>query len=166
MSRGLAIGGFMATGKSTVGPLVARQLRLPFVDLDALIQSRAGQPIPTLFAARGEAYFRRVEQEALGAALDRAPIVLALGGGTLHQPGNLERIQSVMEIVVLTATFQTIASRGGKGRPLWDVAEKLYHERLPGYRRAGPQIAVDGLSPEHVAMRVVAAAGAEEQGWF
>ncbi len=166
MQRGIAIGGFMATGKSTVGPLVARQLVVPFVDLDALIVQRAGVDIPTIFAERGEAGFRRLEREALEIALEKGCIVLALGGGTLHQPGNLERIAAVMDIVILSASMATLAARGGRDRPLWPRAGQLLEERQPGYLRAGPQIRVDGLSPEVIATRVIAATGGGEQAWF
>lgn len=166
MLRGIAIGGFMATGKSTVGPLVARQLAVPFVDLDALIVKRAGDEIADIFATRGEPAFRRLEREALEVALGKGSIVLALGGGTLHQPGNLERIQAVMDVVILEASLETIKARGGSGRPLWSRAEQLLAERLPVYRRAGPQIRVEGLSPEVIASRVIAATGGGVQGWF
>ena len=166
MRRGIAIGGFMATGKSTVGQLVARQLTAPFLDLDAFIVKRAGISIPEIFTRRGEAGFRKLERQALEIALRRGGVVLALGGGTLHSPGNLERVQAAMDIVILTASMQTLAARGGSDRPLWPDAERLYRERQPGYLRAGPQIRVDGLSPEVIATRVVAAAGGEEQGWF
>ena len=156
----------MATGKSTVGPLVARQLAVPFLDLDALITTRAGVDIPEIFRTRGEPGFRRLEREALDIALNQGDIVISLGGGTLHQPGNLERIQARLDVVILTASFATLKDRGGAQRPLWADAERLYAERLPGYLRAGPQVAVDGLSPEVIATRVIAAVGAGEQGWF
>lgn len=166
MRRGIAIGGFMATGKSTVGPLVARQLEVPFVDLDALIVKRAGAEIAEIFARRGEPGFRVLEREALGCALQQGRIVLALGGGTLHQLDNLERIQATMDVVILEASLATIKARGGKSRPLWSRAEQLLAERQPLYQRAGPQVRVDGLTPERVARWVIAAAGGGEQGWF
>ena len=166
MRRGIAIGGFMATGKSTVGPLVAQQLGVPFIDLDALVVKRAGIEIAAIFASRGESGFRALEREALEIAIERGISVLALGGGTLHQPGNLERIEAVMDIVILEASLATIKSRGGKDRPLWPHAEQLLSERQPLYLRAGPQIRVDGLSPERIASRVIAATGEGEQEWF
>ncbi|MDG1483024.1 MAG: shikimate kinase [Myxococcota bacterium] len=156
----------MATGKSTVGPLVARQLGVPFVDLDALVAKNAGMEVAAIFASRGEPGFRALEREALGSALEQGSIVLALGGGTLHQLNNLERIQAAMDIVILEATLATIKARGGKSRPLWSRAEQLLAERQPLYRRAGPQIQVDGLTPERIASRVIAATGGGEQGWF
>jgi shikimate kinase len=162
----LAIGGFMATGKSTVGPLVAQSLDVPYVDLDARIAERSGLTVAEIFRASGEAGFRRLEREALEEVLAREPLVLALGGGTLHQPGLLGLISAVMDIVILSASMQTLKERGGQGRPLWADAERLYAERLPGYLRAGPQVRVDGLSPELIASRVIAATGVGEQRWF
>lgn len=156
----------MATGKSTVGPLVAQSLALPFVDLDQWVSQRSGMTIPAIFEAHGEAGFRRLEREALGAVLALEPLVLALGGGTLHQPGNLEQIARVMDVVVLSASMQTLRARGGRNRPLWDAVERLYAERRPGYLKAGPQVRVEGLSPEQIAIRVIAATEVGEQRWF
>ena len=167
MQRGIAIGGFMATGKSTVGPLVAQQLGLPFVDLDERISLQAGRSVPAIFQANGEAGFRRLERETLLAALaEGQPMVLALGGGTLHQPGNLDAVAAVMDIVILTASMETLKARGGRNRPLWSNAERLYAERQSGYFRAGPQVRVDGLSPQLIATRVIATTEWGDQGWF
>jgi len=156
----------MATGKSTVGPLVAQTLAVPFVDLDVRIAERARMSIHEIFQARGEAGFRRLERETLLEVLTREPMVLALGGGTLHQPGNLRSISQVMDVVILSASMQTLKARGGRNRPLWGNAERLYAERMPGFLSAGPLVRVDGLSPELVAARVIASVGEEEQGWF
>src|SRR5437879_2951400 len=88
MRRPLIVSGFMATGKSTVGELVARGAERPFIDLDRLIETEAGASVETLFATRGESAFRSLEracllrilQEAAGAS--QAPVI-AVGGGAL-----------------------------------------------------------------------------------
>ncbi len=78
--RHVALVGFMAAGKTTIGRRLARELALPFVDTDELIVAAHG-PIGELFAARGEAGFREAECAAVVAALAGEPAVLALGGG-------------------------------------------------------------------------------------
>ena len=158
--RGIAIGGFMATGKSTVGPLVAARLSLPCVDLDAAIAQQAGDPIPVIFTRDGEDAFRALESAVLRSLCRQGPMVLALGGGTLHQRGNLALLRASFSVVVLTASLPVLRARvgAGRGRPLWRDAEALYTARLPGYRAAGPQIPVDDLSPAAIAERVLAAA--------
>lgn len=79
--RRLVLTGFMGAGKSTVGRLVAQRLGWTFVDLDALLEQRAGTSIPQLFGLHGEPHFRRLESSALAAALRQPNTVLALGGG-------------------------------------------------------------------------------------
>jgi shikimate kinase len=79
--RRLVLTGFMGAGKTTVGRLLAARLGWEFLDLDALIEARAGTTVPVIFSAHGEAHFRRLESQALASALGRNHIVLALGGG-------------------------------------------------------------------------------------
>ncbi|HXE08675.1 MAG TPA: shikimate kinase [Acidobacteriaceae bacterium] len=79
--RRLVLTGFMGAGKTTVGRLLAGRLGWEFLDLDALIEGRNGATVPAIFAAHGEAHFRRLESQALASALGRNHIVLALGGG-------------------------------------------------------------------------------------
>src|SRR5690348_18496203 len=84
--------GFMGSGKTTVGALLARQLAWRFVDLDERIELSAGLAIPEIFERFGEPAFRQIEADQLSAALGRASelkesTVLALGGGTYAQAG-------------------------------------------------------------------------------
>ena len=88
MQRPLVINGFMATGKSTVGALVARAAECPFIELDRVIEGEAGASIETLFADRGEAAFRSLERACLTRILDEArdaaqAPVISVGGGAL-----------------------------------------------------------------------------------
>lgn len=145
----------MGVGKSTVGPIVARRLGLPFVDLDAAIVARTGRSIPALFAAEGEGAFRAAESAALSDALATPPLVIALGGGTLHQPA-CRLLLAEHVVVVLQAPLEALAPRlAGTGRPLAGRATELYQQRAAGYA-AHPQVDVVGRSPEAVAGAVVA----------
>ncbi|MDQ4125487.1 MAG: shikimate kinase, partial [Actinomycetota bacterium] len=78
--------GFMGAGKSTVGRALAQRLRLPFVDVDAVVEARAGASIRELFEREGEAAFRRLEGEATRETLRGPDAVVALGGGALGDP--------------------------------------------------------------------------------
>src|SRR5919107_3075918 len=83
----VAIVGYMGSGKTTLGRLLARALSLEFVDLDRAIVKSAGKGIPQIFAEHGEKHFRDLEHEALLQALDgRTPSVVACGGGTVVRP--------------------------------------------------------------------------------
>ena len=95
----LCLAGFMGSGKTTVGTLLARQLAWRFVDLDDRIEEAAGLRISEIFERLGETAFRQIEADQLRAALGRAfelkeSIVLALGGGTYAQPGAPEFLRS------------------------------------------------------------------------
>ena len=80
--------GFRGTGKTTVGRILANRLGLPFYDTDALIEQRAGMPIPEIFRRAGEAHFRALEREVI-ASLRTAEGVIATGGGAVCDPANV-----------------------------------------------------------------------------
>ena len=83
----IALVGFMAAGKTTIGRRLAQRLGMPFVDLDRQIVQINGKLIPTIFKDNNESYFRQLEAIALRQVLKRrTPIVLATGGGTFAQP--------------------------------------------------------------------------------
>ncbi len=105
MQRPLILNGFMATGKSTVGTLVARTAGRPFVDLDKVVEAQSGASIETLFATQGEAKFRDLERACLTKVLDDAksaaqPPVIAVGGGALMARDL--RLRALDECVVVT----------------------------------------------------------------
>ncbi len=99
--------GFMGTGKSTVGPALARRLRRPFADLDALIVKSAGMEVAEIFARRGEAAFRRHERAALLVAARKG----ALGGGTLVDPRNQKLVLESGHLVRLNCARRELARR-------------------------------------------------------
>lgn len=129
------LAGFMGSGKSTVGPLVADRLGLDFVDLDDLIEARAGRAIPAIFAERGEAAFRQIETDTLRATADRAGTVIALGGGTIVDDANRSFVQSHGLLIYLEVSADTIIDRVAEGaahRPLLqdDTGTPLPPERM------------------------------------
>ena len=97
-SPGIFIAGFMGSGKSTVGRMLADQLGWEFVDLDAEIERAQVTTIAAIFEERGEAEFRRIETQMMERWVRRieggSPTVLALGGGAFVQAGNFELIEN------------------------------------------------------------------------
>lgn len=154
--------GFMGSGKTTVGRLLADRLGCVFVDLDATIVERAGKSIVALFAEVGEPGFRALEREALVATLALPEAVVATGGGTVTLRDFAELVHRNGVAVWLHPPFATIARRIGSlgklDRPLFrseEQALQLYRERLPAYRRADVTVEVsDDESAAEVAARI------------
>jgi shikimate kinase len=112
--------GFMGSGKSSVGRLVARTLRGRFVDTDRMVIDRAGCAIPEIFAQKGEAHFRELETEALRSLLGAKGLVAATGGGIVIARENRALLKKLGMVVWLTADEETIWERvsRNKNRPL------------------------------------------------
>ncbi len=155
--------GFMATGKTTVGRLVAEHLGRSFVDLDQVIEEAAGMKIAEVFRTAGESAFRRHESEALVRALDRQDTVIATGGGAACREDNLGTMLARAKVVALSATPAEVMrrTRGVSGRPLLDdaadplsAAQRLLEEREPFYRRAHLRVDTVGKTPEEVAVEI------------
>jgi shikimate kinase len=155
--------GFMGSGKSTVGRLLAAQLAWRFIDLDSDIERHTGFPISQIFEQKGEPVFRDIEHECLtrvlGWASERdARVVLALGGGTFAQARNAALIHNVdstqrsgVAVVWLDCSIELLLQRCVLmgDRPLFrDEASfrRLYEERLPHYRQADFRIESGGES--------------------
>jgi shikimate kinase len=135
--------GFMASGKSTIGPELARRLGWEFVDLDSVIEAREQKSIPAIFREQGEAGFRRAETAALEdliGSLDHNSVI-ALGGGAFAQQRNRELLRE-WPTIFLSAPVEELWQRSqedGTERPLRGDREqfaRLYAERLPYYRQA------------------------------
>ena len=89
----ICLTGFMGSGKSTVGLLLAEELGWPFTDLDRAIEASQGRMIREIFESEGEAHFRKLEHAALGEFVRCEPNVIALGGGTILQKDNRDLIR-------------------------------------------------------------------------
>jgi shikimate kinase len=181
MTPKLILSGFMATGKSSAGPLVARRLGWQFADLDAVIVARAGKPVAQIFNDHGEAHFRRLEREAIAHLTgDRRrcphchgphPEVISTGGGALVDESNCAAFKRVGVIVCLTARPEVIAARVERsntsrpkltegGQSTLARVKQLMDERAGAYARADVQIDTSELTIEQLADHVIAAFGA------
>jgi shikimate kinase len=112
--------GFMGSGKSTVGRLLAREYALPFIDLDAVVECSAGRTVAELFAEEGEGRFRQLEHDALQSLCGEGPTIVACGGGTVLLPENRALMKSLGHVVYLEVSAGEALARIGDvaGRPL------------------------------------------------
>jgi shikimate kinase len=148
----IVLTGFMGSGKTTIGSLLAERLGWRFLDLDREIEARDGRTVPQIFAAPGdkggEAHFRRLEAATLASLLGQRHIVIALGGGAPEELGNRLLLEQTPHtaVVYLSASFDTLVARctqqaadpTATARPnLADLAhaERRFHLRRPHYER-------------------------------
>ncbi len=156
MTRNIVLTGFMGTGKTTVGRLLAARLGLGFVDTDELIVRRDGRTIPTIFAEEGEVYFRGLETAVALELATQSNLVIATGGRLMLDPINAAALEANGRVFCLTASPEEIVARvGGDGRPLLNVPDpaarirELLAERAAGYGRY-PQIDTTGQTADEV----------------
>jgi shikimate kinase len=158
--------GFMGSGKSSVGRLVARTLRGRFVDTDRLVVERAGRDITDIFATNGEGFFRQEESRALCSLLGGRGLVVATGGGIVTVAANLAALKELGFVVWLTASEETIWDRVSRNtkRPLLrtqnprETVRTLLAARNPLYEKAA-DLRVDTtlLTHAEVAEKICAA---------
>ena len=156
--------GFMGAGKSSVGRILATRLGRCFVETDEMITAREGRPIPEIFAERGEAHFRALEDEAVRLLALKRGDVIATGGGLPCREGRTEALRAIGTVVWLSGDFGTLYERALRGgdRPMLsgktrEQAEALYEARKPFYAKADLTVDTTGLGPDQVAARVAAA---------
>lgn len=163
MSRHVFLTGFMATGKSTVGRLVAARLRRPFLDLDDAIEAAAGRSVAEIFEQEGEAGFRRRETAALQRITAGPAAVVATGGGAACHGDNLAHMRACGLVVALTAPLDVVKARAGaaadeRARPLLQrppgEIEALYRQRVPLYRQAHACVRTEDSDPALLARHV------------
>ena len=153
---GIYLVGFMASGKTTIGRILAERLGWHFVDLDNEIEAQEESTIAEIFDERGEEEFRRIENAALGVHVRKIergrPTVVALGGGAFVQQNNFDLLENHGVTVWLDCPLETVRQRVEQAahRPLARDAqrlEELFHERQAGYGRADYRIAIESDDP-------------------
>lgn len=155
--------GFMGTGKTKVGRILARKLGLPFVDTDALIEERAGMAINKIFERYGEPHFRNLEKKVIKEVSAKDGVVIATGGGAFLDPENRAILKKKGVTVALLAEVKEIARRTAKDtdRPLLKEGERqtriktLLKKRLPYYRKADLCLDTTGKSPEKIVQEII-----------
>jgi shikimate kinase len=167
-ARNIILCGFMGTGKTTVGKLVAMRLGWSFADTDQVIEARCGKRVSAIFAEDGEAAFRQMERELCSEIAARwRGYVIATGGGMVLDATNRELLKRAGCLICLNLSAEQLAHRlaGKTDRPLLanppdgDLVQhirNLLAARAEAYRAAPHQIDTTNLSPYGVSEAVLA----------
>jgi len=171
--RNVVLTGFMGTGKTTVGRLLAAEIGFEFVDTDAVIESRHGA-VPTIFAEQGEVAFRSIEREVAVELAERDGLVIATGGGLMVDPGTAAVLESGGRVLCLVASAESVLERvladaSGAERPLLADPDpsrriiELLAARADAYARFTP-VHTDGRAPADIASEIARRLGDDASG--
>lgn len=156
MKNNLILTGFMGTGKTSLGKLLAEKLGRSFIDLDQKIEQDTGLTVPQIFEMYGEKYFRELEKKAVEEVSQRRNLVIATGGGTVKDEENIRMLKSSGMIICLTTEPEEIFRRTERRgeRPVLDGGEdrlatikKLLAERQKFYAQADYTVDTTDWSP-------------------
>jgi shikimate kinase len=154
----------LGAGKSTVGRLLARRLKLRFIDSDHEIEARCGVKIPHIFEIEGEPGFRAREAQAIAELTALDDIVLATGGGAVLSPANRAQLAARGTVVYLRAKPEDLYGRvkHDRNRPLLATGaplerlRELYAERDPLYREVAHVVVETGVQSVQALTRALA----------
>lgn len=164
MNQHIFLIGFMGTGKSTVSRKLKDMLQAREIDMDHAIVRENGMSIPGMFEKYGEEYFRDKETEMLRKLSGESPAIISCGGGTVLRPENVEIMKACGQIVLLTATPQTVFARvrHGKERPVLnghmnvEYIAQLMKKRRSAYESAcDVRVSTDNKTPEAIAEEIL-----------
>ena len=162
--KNIVLIGFMGTGKTTVGRLLAKQLEWNFVDLDKEIEAACGMAVSRIFAEHGEAFFRQRESEAIKRLSQCTHTVISTGGGAVLRDENIDNLRQCGILVRLQARPEVIVSRVENDqhvtRPLLSQPDRLQTvtallaERQDRYELADISVDTDNNTPDEVVQKI------------
>lgn len=156
-SKNLVLTGFMATGKSTVGEILAEKLGRVFIDVDTAIEHRTGLTIPTIFADYGESFFRAIEKGICHELCLKGNLVIATGGGAILDDDSRHAFLQTSFLLCLSASPELIETRlqTTDNRPLAKEWRERLNNRQPIYNAIPNQVDTSHKTPEQVAEEVL-----------
>ncbi len=156
--------GFMGVGKTEIGKLLAKKLKMTYIDTDAMIEHEQGMTINDIFAKKGEEKFRDMETILLEKLSGLESHVIATGGGIILRPGNVKKLKGIGPLILLWADPETVFERvkGAGTRPLLKVDDQrakikeILEFRAPIYKGvADLEVDTSLLSPEEASNKIV-----------
>jgi len=163
VDKSLVLTGFMGTGKSVVGNEIAKRVAAEYIDVDTLIEKNTQKTIPQIFEEAGEAGFREIEAKTIESLKDKKGAVIALGGGAVKNPKNINILRENGYVVRLNAHISKILKNIKKSpdtRPLLkgktkEEIEKMIEEREPYYKNCDLEIDTTNLSVKDTATEIL-----------
>lgn len=153
--------GFMGSGKSTVGKLLATKLSLTFIDVDKLIEKKENRSIKEIFEKEGESYFRNLEKIEINNLSKSKGYVVSTGGGLGADLDNMKVMRETGNVIWLDVTLNTILERckNDENRPLLKLPpadlKKLYENRKKIYSLANIRINADRKNPNQIVEEII-----------
>ncbi len=163
--------GFMGSGKSTTGQILAETTGYKFIDLDAKIEKEEKMQIKDIFSSKGEKRFREMETEALKAAVEQEKVIISCGGGIILNEENRQVINKSGTTIFLNGEIKTMMKRVGKGesRPVlkkifsskapeeeYGAFGQILTERMPYYKEVEDiEIIIEGKTPHDIAYEII-----------
>ncbi len=163
MKKNLILCGFMGSGKSTIGKLLAEKLGARFIDTDLYIEQKEGMTISEMFEKYGEEYFRAREREVCEELSQLQKTVISTGGGTLLNDDNLKALKKSGVIFLLNVSSRTVLTRlrNDTTRPLLQQEDKekavkmMLSNRTPLYNRAADYVIDAEETPRKVCLKII-----------
>ncbi len=161
LEMNIVLVGFMGTGKSRIGRLLAKRLEMGYLDTDEIIEKKEGKSISQIFKEKGENYFRKVESEVVEKIANLNGYVIATGGGVVLKQANVNSLRKKGFIICLTTDSEIIWQRvkNNNQRPLFpnqkEKVRELLKKRAPFYSRADLTLNTSRLSEEKVVDKIV-----------
>lgn len=161
--RNIVLIGFMGTGKTVVGKMLAERLGMEFLELDEIIEEKEGFSIKEIFEKKGEPYFRKIEKNVVKEAANKKGIVISAGGGAIVDDENFMTLKKNGMLICLEASPDSILKRtkGLTCRPLLNVADpmkkiqELLKKREPYYKKADLCVNTDNLTIEEIVVEII-----------
>lgn len=155
--------GFMGTGKTAVGEVLALRLGRPFLDTDQMVEKETGATIPEIFDKKGEDFFREIEKKMVKKALSEDKVVVATGGGAVLDPENLALMKEKGILIALSSSPEIISERLTqfearpllKGKDRLERIRQLFSKRSPFYEQADHIIDTSGKKIEEAVEEIV-----------
>ena len=164
MNANIVLTGLMGGGKSSVGKMIAKQLKnYTFVDVDDVIVDLEGMSIPEIFSKKTEKYFRETEKNVIAELSEEENLIIALGGGAFEDKETREKLKENSIVFYLKADVNTLYDRikDDTNRPLlqcdnpMEKLKELLEKREPNYLKADYVIDTEGINTSDIAKKVI-----------